>query len=69
MGSRSFYNGKTGREEVWLWQESSEHELNGQTWTETYWFVSDIAAVGRAMKHPTYAEAEADYDARVSARI
>ena len=68
MGSRSFFNGHTGREEVWLWQESSEHEVNGRTWTETYWFVTDIDAGGLATKHPTYAAAEADYDARVNTR-
>jgi hypothetical protein len=42
--------------------------LNGRTWTETYWFVTDIDAGGLATKHPTYAAAEADYDARVNTR-
>lgn len=69
MGSRSFFNGATGCEEVWLWQESTQHELNGHTWTTTDWYVDDIDSGGRVTKHFGRAEAEADYEMRVNERV
>jgi len=64
-----FFNGQTGREEVWLWQESSEHELRGYAWTESYWFVTDIEAGGQVTKYILCADAERDYESRVQARV
>lgn len=66
-GDRAFFNGKTGREEAWLFLDVRYCELHGREWEEPFWVVTDIAGNGNSTHYAygQYDEAEADYDARV----
>ena len=62
---RSFFNGRTMREEAWLEEVIQGRE--GANWKA--WFVNDINDGGQCTRHHTLKDAEDDYNRRVESLI